>query len=119
MRKTKNTSIAIVYLLANMINKAMAFITIPIFTRMLTTSEYGNVSTYTSYVLILQYFMGLSSEYTIRNAFIDYKTDIPRYMSAVCLLASINSVVISCILIFILKISGGDILLVSCAVIRK
>ena len=78
----KNLKIGSIYLIANVKNKAIAFITIPIFTRLLSTGEYAIVSTYTSYVLILQYLMGFSSEYTIRNAYVDYKNEIDEYMAS-------------------------------------
>lgn len=87
------------YFIANVINKAIAFITIPIFTRLLTTSEYGTVSTYISCVAILQYFMGLSSEYTVRSAYVDFKDEITQYMSSMYLLSSCCSMVISLIVI--------------------
>lgn len=89
--KNKNIRMGSVYLIANVINKAIAFITIPIFSRMLTTGEYGIVSTYTSYVMILQYFMGLASEYTVRNAYVDYKEEIPQYMSSMFMLSCLCS----------------------------
>lgn len=97
----KQLNMASIYMLANLFNKAIAFITIPIFTRLLTTSEYGNVNTYLSYVLILQYFMGLSSEYTIRNAFVDYKDDISSYMASVYTLSCISSTLVSLLVLFI------------------
>ena len=107
--KSKNVRIGSVYLIANMINKAIAFITIPIFSRILTTGEYGTVSTYTSYVMILQYFMGLSSEYTVRNAYVDYREEIPQYMSSMfmlsCLCSGVVSIVVILINCFIIHIS--------------
>lgn len=84
-----------IYFVANLFNKAIAFITIPIFTRMLTTSEYGIVSTYIACVGIMGYFMGLSSEYTVRNAFIDHKKNIPRYMSSMYLMTLFVSIFIA------------------------
>ncbi len=91
----KKIKIGSVYLFANILNKAIAFITIPIFSRLLTTSEYGIVSTYSSYVLILQYFMGLSSEYTVRNAYVDFAGEIPQYISSMYLMSSLCSLFFS------------------------
>ena len=85
--------------MANIFNKAIAFITIPIFARLLTTQEYGNVSTYSSYVMILQYFMGLSSEYTIRNAYVEFKDDIPVYMASIYSLSTICSLLVVVVVI--------------------
>lgn len=93
--KNKQFKSGSVYLIANILNKAIAFITIPIFSRMLSTGEYGIVSTYISYVTIFQYIMGLSTEYTVKNAYIDYKERVPEYMSAIYVLSTISSAIIS------------------------
>ena len=90
-----------IYLFASIINKAIAFITIPIFTRLLTVGEYGIVSTYSSYVSIIYYFMGLSSEYTVRNAYADYKNDIPQYMASVYSLSILSSLITSGIVLIL------------------
>lgn len=118
--RNKQLNMASIYLLANIFNKAIAFITIPIFTRLMTTAEYGNVSTYTSYVLILQYFMGLSSEYTIRNAFVDFKEDIPRYMSSLYALSCVSSIIVSgIVLVFNYKFKISSINLCICCLIHS
>ena len=92
-----------IYLIASIINKAIAFVTIPIFTRLLTVKEYGNVSTYSSYVSIIYYFMGLSSEYTIRNAFADYENDVPQYIASMYSLSVISSLIVSAIVLILNK----------------
>lgn len=98
----KNFKVGSIYLIANIINKAIAFLTIPIFTRLLTTNEYGIVSTYSSYVLVLQFFMGLSSEYTIRNAYIDFENEIDDYVFSMYSLAFFVSFIIS-VIIYVLN----------------
>lgn len=100
--KNKKLEIVSIYMIANMINKAIGFITVPIFSHMLSTSEYGLASTYLSYVLILQYFMGLSSEYTVRNAYVDFRDELPQYMSSMFLLTSFSAI-FSAILIVVLN----------------
>ena len=63
MRRIKinnGVKIGTLYLIGNIFNKAIAFITIPIFTRLLTTEEYGIVNTYTSWASILMVIVGLS-----------------------------------------------------------
>lgn len=115
MKLTENRRItgAGIYFIANLCNKAISFITIPIFTQMLTTSEYGIASTYVAYVGILQYFMGVSSEYTIRNAFVDYRKEIPRYMSSMYLMTTFFSAVVAAIVLlgneYLLHITSLDI----------
>lgn len=89
----------VIYLIANVLNKAIAFITLPIFSRLLTTDDYGMVSTYSAYVTIIYFFMGIASEYTIRNAYVDFKGEISRYMSTMFLLCSFISIIVSCIIV--------------------
>lgn len=48
------------YLLSNICTKAFGFITIPLYTHILTTSEYGYLNTYNAWVSLLSVIMGLS-----------------------------------------------------------
>ena len=50
----------ICYLISNICTKAFGFITIPLYTRVLTTSEYGYLNTYNAWVSLLSVIMGLS-----------------------------------------------------------
>lgn len=59
-------------MVGNLFNKALAFFTIPIFTRLLTTSEYGIAQTYLSWVSILTLIVGLSLGNSIRTAYVDF-----------------------------------------------
>lgn len=78
------------YIFGNLFNKAIAFITVPIFTRLLTTEEYGIVNTYTSWVSLLAVFVGLSLGQTIRNSFVDMREDLGKYISSIFTLAGLN-----------------------------
>ena len=90
-----------IYLIANIFNKAIAFITIPIFSRLLTTTEYGEVSTYSAYVSIIYFFVGIASEYTIRNAYVDYKRKVSQYMSTMFSMTSLITFICSIIVVII------------------
>lgn len=78
------------YVFGNLFNKAVAFITVPIFTRLLTTEEYGIVNTYTSWVYMLSVVVGLSVGNSIRNAYVDMHEELGNYISSIITLASIN-----------------------------
>lgn len=54
------------YMFASFFNKGIAFLTLPIFTRLLTTGEYGTVSTYSSWVAIVSIISGMSLNVAIR-----------------------------------------------------
>lgn len=88
--QNKNIKNSGLYLFGNLFNKAIAFITVPIFTRILSTEEYGIVSTYSSYVSLLAVIVGLSLGNSIRNAFVDYKEDLKSYISSVFTLSFLN-----------------------------
>lgn len=86
----------------NLFNKAIAFITVPIFTRMLTVEEYGIINTYSSWVNIMAVVVGLSLGNSIRNAFVDMQEDLGKYISSIYTLACINFVFIS-VIVFIFR----------------
>lgn len=89
------------YIFGNLFNKAVAFITVPIFTRMLTTEEYGTVNTYSAWVNMMAVIVGLSLGNSIRNAFVDMREELGRYISSIFTLACVNFGIICTIFIFI------------------
>lgn len=91
------------YLIGNFFNKGIAFLTVPIFTRILSTTDYGIVTTYNSWIGILSMIMGFALHMGIRMAFVDYKKEIDDFMSSIVL--------------FTLVCSFGMILIVSACVI--
>ena len=48
------------YLIGNIFNKGIAFLTVPIFTRILGTNDYGLVNTYSSWIGIITMFIGFT-----------------------------------------------------------
>lgn len=97
----KNSKATSFYLVGNLFNKAIVFLTIPIFTRILSTSDYGIVNTYLSWVSMLSVIIGLSLSNSIRNAYNDYKEDINNFIGSIFLLGTINFLVSSFILIIV------------------
>lgn len=95
IKLNSGVKIGTLYLIGNIFNKSIAFITIPIFTRLLTTEEYGIVNTYTSWVSILMVIVGLSLGNSVRNAFVDYKDDLDSYLSSIFTLSFINFVLMT------------------------
>ena len=86
------------YILGNIFNKAISFITVPIFARLLTTEEYGIASTYFSWITLLSVVIGLSLSSSIRNAIIDMSEELGKYISSIFTLASLNFGII-CIIV--------------------
>lgn len=90
----KNLKASAWYLFGNLFDKAIAFLTIPIFTRLLTTTEYGIVNTYISYVTILSIILGLSMETSIQTAYHEFENDMKSYISTIILGAGLFSTVL-------------------------
>ncbi|WP_458411751.1 lipopolysaccharide biosynthesis protein [Schinkia sp. CFF1] len=112
--KNKGTKAGSFYLFGNLFNKAIVFLTTPIFTRMMSTSDYGIVNTYLSWVTILSVVVGLSLGNSIRNAYIDFKEEIEDYISSIFFLSLLNFLVTSAIILLIsyIYINQVDIILI-------
>lgn len=51
------------YTVCNIINRSLSFITLPLFTRLLTTAEYGQYTVYTSWTALFSIFLTLNLAY--------------------------------------------------------
>lgn len=81
MQKNEYKKASAFYLIGSLFNKGFAFLTVPIFTRILSTTDYGIVTTYNSWISILSMVMGFAIHMGIRAAFIDYKEKIDDFVS--------------------------------------
>lgn len=69
----------------------ISIITTPVFTRLLSTEEYGKFTNYNSWVVLIGVFAGLQSSGTIANAKVRYKEDEYRsYLSSIVSLTTIS-----------------------------
>ncbi len=66
MNKRSTAKAGSLYLFASIFNKGIGFLTIPIFTRLLSTSEYGIVTTYSAWAAILTAVIGMQLNCGIR-----------------------------------------------------
>ena len=78
----------VVYTFANIFLKSVSIITAPIFTRLLTTSDYGVVNNFISWQNIVFIITGLCLSYSIGNAKIDFKDDFDGYISSIQILST-------------------------------
>lgn len=83
------------YFIGNIFDKAVAFITVPIFTRLLTTEEYGITTTYLSWVSILSVLLTLSLGNSIRTAVVDFDNEKDEYMSSIFFLGSLSAILMT------------------------
>lgn len=77
------------YTLTNFFLKGLSFLTIPIFTRILTPSDYGVVSLYTTWLSFVIILIGLGLNESIRQAKFDYTNQYNEFVSSICFLSLI------------------------------
>lgn len=105
------------YFVGTIFNKGIAFLTVPIFTRILSTSDYGIVTTYDSWIGIVSMVLGFALHMAIRSSFIDYRDQVNKYLTTVILftvLCSLGMTTIICSLAMLIKIAIPLILIVFC-----
>ncbi|MEA4971554.1 MAG: oligosaccharide flippase family protein [Candidatus Metalachnospira sp.] len=78
----KNIKATGMYTIANFFNKASSLLLLPIFTRILTATDYGIVYTYSAWIIIGELVIGMSLGNTLRSAYLDYQDDIGTYISS-------------------------------------
>ena len=107
------------YLIGNFFNKGLAFLTIPIFTRLLSTTDYGLVNTYASWTSIITLFIGFALHMGLRCAFVDYYDDIKNYLSTIIkftVFISSALILITYIIIKIFSINVPILLVMFCLI---
>lgn len=100
--KLKNAST--LYLIGNFFNKGIAFLSVPIFTRLLSTSDYGIINTYQSWIGIAVMIMGYALHMGIYNSFVDYKDKTEEYLSTILKFTLISTAVIVLLACCVVKI---------------
>ena len=99
-KKTFRASIA--YTIGGYLLKGLGFITVPIFARILSTSDFGLYNTFLSYEAILYLFISYALHVSIKNARFDMGKDtLDEYISNISILPLFTTVVlIICVNIF-------------------
>ncbi|MBR5451485.1 MAG: oligosaccharide flippase family protein [Clostridia bacterium] len=93
------------YTAGNMLVKGITFLTIPLFTRLMSTESYGLFNTFNSYMAILTIFIGLALHASIKNAKYDFGEKLPAYTSSMIIIISICAAVFGVLAI----VFGGGI----------
>ncbi|BCN32280.1 lipopolysaccharide biosynthesis protein [Anaeromicropila herbilytica] len=107
MSASKGKKASILYLFATLFNKGIAFLTVPIFTRLLSTNDYGIVTTFNSWVDILTVVLSLALYMSIRTAFVDFKSDKKEFLNTVITFTLIISVGVGILTFFFSKLITG------------
>ncbi len=95
---------SIVFVISSFLLKGINFITTPIFTRLINTTEYGVLAEYNSWQTIIEVFalLSLTSAGVFNVGMKDYKTQRSQYMSSVLVLSNLATLIVFGI-VFILK----------------
>ncbi len=105
------------YLIGNLFNKGFAFLTVPIFSRILSTEDYGLVTTYNSWVSMLSLVLSCAIHMGIRMAFVDYKNKEHDFLS-VCtsfnIIVTAVTLVITLLVVSVINIDVNIQILVLC-----
>ena len=101
MTKNREKKASILYLISTIVNKGIAFITIPIYTRILTTGDYGISTTYTSWVDIFTVIFSLALYMAIRTAFIDFKNEKEDFFNTIITFTIVLSTIVGVLLVVI------------------
>ena len=82
------------YAVANVLSKGCVFLTLPVFTRVLSTNDFGIYNAYIAYEQILQAIMGMGLYGTVKNAKLDYGHKFEEYLSSALFLSVIWMLII-------------------------
>ena len=78
------------YTASNFLVRSIGFVTTPIFTRLLTKTEFGAYNNYTSWLAIITIFVTLNLESTLISARFDFKEKFDEYILSVLALSSLS-----------------------------
>lgn len=92
-----NSSVAlksgIWFTICNIITKSVGFLTTPLFTRILTKTEYGDYLNFTTWMSIFLYITSLNLEASIIRAKFDHKDDMDSYVSSMTCLSILSTII--------------------------
>ena len=109
MEETQNKpidykKISTYYFIGTLFNNGISFLTVPIFTRLLSTQDYGIVTTYNSSVSIISMIICCALYMGVRAAFIDYKYKIDDVLASLTTFVLINGLASTVVVLFIANI---------------
>lgn len=104
--KQEYAKASIYYIIANILGQGIVLISTAVFTRMMSKADYGLVSTYSTWVLVLNTFICLNLFISVRTAYIDFRDDYDNYNSSVLALSIFCGIVMTIFIAGITHISG-------------
>ena len=93
MTKSKALRSGVGYTLGNILIKGINFLTLPIFSRLLSPEEFGVYNVFASYDMILFVLIGLALHTSIQSANLEFRGKINSYTSSISLIYILNGLV--------------------------
>lgn len=103
---------SIIFMLTSFLVSGMSFFTTPVFTRLMSSSEYGKISTYNSWVSIIDAFaaLGFTSAGVINVGLNEYRDNRKGFIASVVFLCNISTLVTFAAVKIIFRIIGYSIM---------
>lgn len=91
----KNSAFAagIGYTIGNILIKGVGFLTLPLFSRIMSTAEFGSYNVFLSYESLLFVIIGLALHASIRSANLEFKGKVDSYVSSISLIYLLNLII--------------------------
>ena len=97
MEKVNFKKISTYYLLGTLFNQGFSFITVPLFSRLLSTADYGIVTTFTSWVGMTTIVVSGAVYMSVRSSFIDYEDSVDDVISSLNSFTVVNTLFLAII----------------------
>ena len=94
MSEKKALKAGIGYTVGNILIKGIGFLTLPLFSRIMTTDDFGTFSVFISFDSILFVIIGMALHSSVRNANLAFENKIDEYVSSVSIIYVINLVIL-------------------------
>lgn len=82
------------YMISNILLSSLSLITAPLFTRILTTTDYGIASNFASWVSIGLVIVGLGLSYSIGNASVEFPGELNEYIASIQFLGTFFTLIV-------------------------
>ena len=90
----KSLKAGIWYTASNFINKGIAYLSTPVFTRLMTKDEIGQFGNFTSWATLLLIITSLDLYSSINRAYFDYEEDFDEYMSSISAISLVFTAIV-------------------------
>lgn len=103
----KATKAGVGYTIGNTLVKGISFLTLPLFSRLMTTEEFGVYNVFISYESILFVIIGLAIHTSMRSAKLEFPGKIDEFTSSVSLIYLVNLTFFGFVILFFGKQISG------------